>query len=95
MTSVILPANLVAAKCKVVSCFKLPFQTTLIFKGIKYSFHKDYILYRNIHLPTTEYSPKQFKGNDSDLYWVNFNVSINFLCLDVACTRLALTQPKM
>lgn len=38
--------------------FKFPFGTTL-FKGEKYSVHKDYTLYINTHLPTIDYNPGQ------------------------------------
>lgn len=80
-----------------VSClpFKLPFGTTL-FKEKNTVFTK-IIFYTETFTcqPLNIVSDKQFKGNYSDFYWVNFNVSINFLCLDLACTRPALTQRKM
>lgn len=97
MTSVRFPVKLVAAKCKVLVIYPSNFLSEQYYlRGKNIAFTK-IIFYTEIFTcqPLNIVPDKQFRGNYSDFYWVNFNVSINFLCLDLECTRLDLTQSKM
>lgn len=97
VTSVRFPAKLVAAKCKVLVVYPSNFLSEQYYLRGKTTAFTKIIFYTETFTcqPLNIVPDKQFKGNYSDFYRVNFNVSINLLCSDLEGTRLDLTQSKM